>query len=181
MPRPEKVQAIAQIKGYFEDSYAAFLTEFRSVPVEHQQELRRSLREAGARYKVLKLTLTRRALNELGHDGLDEWLSGPTAIAFVKDDPIPTAKVLVDFSKEHEGLVIKAGLLKDRVIGPDRVAEIAVIDGRDVLLSKIAGALKGPLARAAILLGALPREAASVFSQLLEQKEATGAGSTSPG
>lgn len=171
MPRPEKVQAVAEIKQYFEDSSAAFLTEFRGVAVEHQQELRRSLRDAGARYKVLKLTLTRRALNELGHDGLDEWLVGPTAVAFAVDDPVPTAKALVEFSKQHEGLVVKAGLLKDRVIEPEGVEQVATIESRDILLAKVAGAVKGPLAKAAFLLGSFTRDAASVFSQLLDKKE----------
>lgn len=180
MPRPDKVQAVAEIKQYFDDSSAAFLTEFRGVKVEHQQELRRSLREAGARYKVLKLTLTRRALQELGHEGLDEWLAGPTAVAFVDDDPVPTAKALVDFSKQHEGLVIKAGLLKDRVIEPERVAEVATIESREVLLGSIAGTLLGPLARAAFLLGSFTREAASVFSQLLDKKGSAEDGSLSP-
>lgn len=174
MPRPEKVQAVAEIKQYFEDSSAAFLTEFRGVGVEHQQELRRSLREAGARYKVLKLTLTRRALNELGHDGLDDWLTGPTAVAFTVDDPVPTAKALVEFSKQHEGLVVKAGLLKDRVIEPEQVAQVATIESREVLLAKVAGAVKGPLSKAAFLVGSFTRDAASVFSQLLQKKEEVG-------
>lgn len=171
MPRPEKVQAVAEIKQYFNESPAAFLTEFRGVGVEHQQELRKTLREAGVRYKVLKLTLTRRALNELGHEGLDEWLSGPTAFAFVDDDPIPAAKALVDFSKQHEGLVVKAGLLKGGVIQPEQVAEVAAIESLESILGKIAGVLKGPLTRAAFLLGSMNRDAASVFSQLLEKKE----------
>ena len=77
MPRPEKVQAVAEIKDYFAGSSASFLTEYRGLTVARQQELRRALGEAGARYKVLKMTLTRRALHELGHEGLDEWLTGP--------------------------------------------------------------------------------------------------------
>ena len=175
MPRPDKVRAVTEIKQYFEESSAAFLTEFRGVGVEHQQALRRSLREAGARYKVLKLTLTRRALNELGHEGLDDWLTGPTAIAFTMDDPVPAAKALVEFGKQHEGLVLKAGLLKDRVIEPEEVAQVATIESRDVLLAKVAGALQGPLSKAAFLLGSFTRDAASVFSQLLEKKgEAAG-------
>lgn len=186
MPRPDKVRAVEEIKEYFAGSTTSFLTEYRGLTVGRQQELRRSLGEAGARYKVLKMTLTRKALNELGHDGLDEWLTGPTAIAFVKDDPVPAAKALMDFSKEHEGLVIKAGLLNGQVIGADRVAVLATIEGREVLLSKIAGAVKGPLSKAAYLLGSFTRDAASVFSQLLDKKESGRIGSapevpTSPG
>ena len=177
MPRPDKVRAVEEIRQYFSDSSSSFLTEYRGLPVAHQQELRRSLAEAGARYKVLKMTLTRRALNELGHDGLDEWLTGPTAVAFVRDDPVPAAKALVDFSKQHDGLVVKAGMLSGQVIGPDRVAVLATLDGRDVLLSKIAGAVKGPLSKAAYLLSSFTRDAASVFSQLLERKEEAQDGS----
>ena len=177
MPRPEKVRAIQEIRGYFADSPSSFVTEYRGLPVDRQQELRRSLGETGARYKVLKMTLTRRALHELGHEGLDEWLTGPTAIAFVKDDPIPAAKALMEFSKENEGLVVKAGLLNGKVIGPEEVAVLATLGGREVLLSKIAGAVKGPLSKAAFLLGSFTRDAASVFSQLLEKKESMGAGS----
>ena len=118
------------------------------------------------------MTLTRRALHELGHEDLDEWLNGPTAIAFVEDDPVLAAKALMDFSKQNEGLVVKAGLLKDQVIGPDQIGIIASIEGREVLLAKIAGAVKGPLSKAALLLGSFTRDTASVFSQLLEKKEA---------
>ena len=80
MPRPEKVQAVAEIKGYFADSSASFLTEYRGLPVAGQQELRRSLGESGASYRVLKMTLTKRALHDLGQEGLDDWLTGPTAV-----------------------------------------------------------------------------------------------------
>ena len=177
MPRPEKVQAVAEIKDYFAGSSASFLTEYRGLAVPRQQELRRALGEAGASYKVLKMTLTRRALHELGHEGLDEWLTGPTAVAFVEGDPVPAAKALLDFSKEHEGLVVKAGLLKDQVIGPHQIQVIARIESREALLAKVAGAVKGPLSKAAYLLGSFTREAASVFSQLLEQKEAGESGS----
>ncbi len=177
MPRPEKVQAVAKIKNYFEESPAAFLTELQGIKVEHQQELRRVLREADARYKVLKMTLTRRALNELGHTGLDEWLKGPTAVAFAAGDPIPAAKALLQFSKEHEGLVIKAGLLKDQVIEPEQVAEVAAIESTAALLGKLAGVIQSPISKAAFLFGSMTRDAASVFSQLLEQKEETAAAS----
>ena len=117
MPRPDKVRAVEDIKGYFSASSSSFLTEYRSLPVAAQQELRRSLKEAGARYRVLKMTLTKRALHDLGHADLDEWLTGPTAVAFVEDDPVLAAKVLVAFSRDNEGLVIKAGMLDGRTIG----------------------------------------------------------------
>lgn len=171
MPRSDKVQAVEEIKGYFSASPSSFLTEYRGLPVAAQQELRRNLKEAGARYRVLKMTLTKRALHDLGHDDLDEWLTGPTAVAFVEDDPVLAAKALVAFSRENEGLVIKAGMLDGRSIGADQVARLATIDSRDVLLAKVAGAFQAPLAKGASLLGSFTRNAASMFSQLIEKKE----------
>ena len=158
MPRPDKVRAVEDIKGYFSASSSSFLTEYRSLPVADQQELRSSLRETGARYRVLKMTLTKRALHDLGHVDLDEWLTGPTAVAFVEDDPIPAAKALVAFSRDHEGLVIKAGMLAGQAIGPDQVARLATLDSRDALLATVAGAFNAPLTRAASLMGFLYEE-----------------------
>ena len=172
MPRPEKAQAVEQIKERFADSSSSFLTEYRGLTVAEQQDLRRSLREAGARYKVLKMSLTRRALNDLGQHGRDEWLRGPTAVAFVEeDDPVRAARALVEFSKEHENFVIKAGLLNGQVIEAGSVAALAEVEDRPVLLAKLAGAFGGPMSRAAFLMGSFTREAASVFAQLLERKE----------
>jgi len=179
MPRPEKVRAIAEIKDHFAGSSASFLTEYRGLKVPHQQELRRALGEAGARYKVWKMTLTRRAWHELGPGDIEECVAGPTAGAFDKADPVPDAKTLIDFSKENEGLVVKAGLLQHQVVGPDQIRAIAAIEGRDALLAKIAGAMKGPLSKAAFLLGSFTRETASVLSQLIEKKEAAKGGSDS--
>ncbi len=176
MPRPEKVQAVEEIKHHFSVSSTSILTEYRGLTVGQQQQLRNSLRQAGARYKVLKMTLTRRALNDLGQHGLDEWLTGPTAIAFVEDDPVPAARALMEFGKQHENFVVKAGLMNGRVMGADQVAVLATIEDREVLLSKMAGAFKGPLSKAAFLMASFTREAASVFSQLLERKEEEGAG-----
>ena len=176
MPRPEKVRAVEEIKERFAACSTSFLTEHRGLTVGEQQEIRRSLSDAGARYKVLKMTLTRRALNDLGHQGLDEWLTGPTAVTFAHDDPVLAAKALVDFSKKHDGFVVKAGLMNGQVIGPDRVAVLATIEGREVLLSKMAGAIQGPLSKAAYLMASFTRGAASVFSQLLDKKEGNEAG-----
>ena len=117
------------------------------------------------------MTLTKRALHDLGHVDLDEWLTGPTAVAFVEDDPVLAAKALVAFSRDNEGLVIKAGMLDGRAIGADQVVLLATLDSRDVMLSKVAGAFNAPLGRAASLMGSFTRNAASVFSQLLEKKE----------
>ena len=146
MPRPEKVQAVAEIKESLEGSEAVFLTEYRGLSVKAVQELRASLRASGAEYKVVKMTLARLAADDAGITGLDEHLLGPTALAFAKSDPVATAKALRDFSKSHEVFILKAGVLSGTILGPEEVSRLAEIEPREILLAKIAGAAKAPLA-----------------------------------
>lgn len=170
MPRPEKVEAVAEIREWMEDARAVFVTEFRGLTVKQLQELRRGLREAGADYKVVKMSLARRAVDELGIEGISEYLVGPTALAFT-DDPVSAAKVLSDTSRDNQNLVIKAGLLAGSMIPPEQVSALAEIEPREVLLAKIAGAAKAPLYQLAGVLGAFTRNSATMFAQLLEKKE----------
>ena len=111
MPRPEKVQAVATIKERIENAQAVFLAEYAGLSVKQQQQLRRSLREEGAEFKVVKMTLARRAVAELDIDALDELLLGPTGLTFADGDPVSAAKALKDFAKDHEVVAIKGGLL----------------------------------------------------------------------
>jgi large subunit ribosomal protein L10 len=174
MPRPEKVQAVEEIKGRMEDTRAFFLTEYRGLSVKQQQTLRRALREAGADYKVLKMTLAAIAARELGHDAIADELVGPTAIAFADTDAVATAKALDDFAKANEAFVLKAGMLSGNLLAPEQVSELAKMPSRDELLGKIAGAMAAPMFGAAGLFAAFTRNAASMFSQLLEKKDAEG-------
>ena len=179
MPRPEKVQAVEEIKERLENSSATFLTEYRGLSVKAQQNLRRGLRAAGAEFKVVKMTLARRAAEELGLEITDE-LVGPTALAFAGDDPVQAAKALKDFAKENDAFVLKSGLLRGRVLPPEQVSKLADIEPREVLLSKIAGAAKAPLVNFAGMLSSFSRDAASMFSQLLEKKEAEAPAEEAP-
>jgi large subunit ribosomal protein L10 len=170
MPRPEKVQAVEEIKDRLESSEATFLAEYRGLSVKQQQALRRGLRDAGAEFKVVKMSLARRAADELGIDfGSD--LAGPTALAFANGDPVPVAKALRDFGKENDAFVLKSGLFGGNVLPPEQVTKLADIEPREVLLGKIAGAAKAPLYSLAGMLSSFNRNAAAVFSQLLEKKE----------
>ena len=171
MPRPEKVQAVADIKERLEVAEAVFLTEYRGLSVKAVQELRTSLRASGAEYKVVKMTLARLAAGEAGMSGLDEYLLGPTALAFAKSDPVATAKALKDFSKSHEVFVLKAGVLSGNILSPEEVSRLADIESREILLAKIAGAARAPLIKAASLFGSFNRSAATMFHQLLDKKE----------
>lgn len=175
MPRPEKVQAVAEIKERMEEAQAIFVTEFRGLSVQQMQNLRRSLRESGAEYKVVKMTLARRAAEEIGIEGLDEHLVGPTGLTFANQDAVATAKALKDANSDNENVVIKAGVLSSgQVIPPEQVSKLAEIEPRDVLLAKIAGAAKSPLYSMAQMLGSFTQGAATMFSQLLDKKEEAG-------
>jgi large subunit ribosomal protein L10 len=172
MPRPEKVQAVANIKERMQGAQAVFLAEYAGLSVKDQQALRRELRANDAEFKVVKMTLARRAAGDLEIDSLDELLYGPTGLAFADGDPVSAAKVLKDFAKGHDVFVIKGGLLGVDFLSPEKIAELADIEPREVLLAQIAGAMKAPMANLAGLLAALPRNTASVLEQLLEKKEA---------
>ena len=171
MPRPEKVQAVADIKERIEGAQAVFLAEYAGLSVQEQQTLRRELRANGAEFKVVKMTLARLAAADLDIEDLDELLLGPTGLTFADGDPVGAAKVLRDFAKGHEVLVIKGGLLGREFLTPERVAELADIEPREVLLAGIAGAFEAPMAKMAGLLAALPRNAATMMQQLLEKKQ----------
>jgi large subunit ribosomal protein L10 len=171
MARPEKVQAVTDIREGLEGAEAVFLTEYRGLSVQAVQDLRRALRASGAEYRVVKMTLAKLAAGDAGIDGLDEYLAGPTALAFANSDPVATAKALKDFSKDHEVFVLKAGYLSGNILSPEEVSRLAEIEPREVLLAMIAGAAKAPLFKAAGMFGSFTRDAASMFSQLLDKKE----------
>ena len=171
MPRPEKVQAVTDIRERLEDARAVFLTEYRGLSVSDVQELRNALREAGAEYKVVKMTLAKLAAGDAGIEGIDEYLEGPTALAFAKTDPVATAKALKDFSSDHDVFVLKAGYLSGNILSPEEISNLAEIEPREVLLAKIAGAAKAPLYNFAGMLASFNRDAASMFTQLLDKKE----------
>ena len=172
MPRPEKVQAVADIKERLEGAQAVFLAEYAGLSVQEQQTLRRELRANGAEFKVVKMTLARLAAAEMEIDDFDALLLGPTGLTFADGDPVAAAKALRDFAKTHEVLIVKGGLLGREFLTPERIAELADIEPREVLLARIAGAFEAPMAKMAGLLAALPRNAATVMQQLLEKKEA---------
>jgi large subunit ribosomal protein L10 len=165
MARPDKAAAVAELTDEFRSSQGAVLTEYRGLTVKQLQELRRALGE-NATYAVVKNTLTKIAAKEAGVDGFDDLLTGPSAIAFIKGDPVATAKSLRDFARTNSPLVIKGGILDGKLLTIGEIAKIADLESREVLLAKLAGALiaslqnavslfNAPLAQVARLAGAL--------------------------
>ncbi len=168
MPNTEKVTAVAEIVEQFNDSAATVITEYRGLTVKQISQLRRTLGQ-DTTYAVLKNTLTRRAAAEAGIAIDDSLLVGPTAIAFVKGDPVEAAKGLRDFAKANPLLVIKGGVLDGKSLSAAEVNKIADLESREVLLAKVAGALKALPSRAAGLFQA-PLSQVARLAKALEEK-----------
>ncbi|MDQ1632468.1 MAG: large subunit ribosomal protein [Frankiaceae bacterium] len=175
MANPEKTAAVAEIVEAFRGSSAALLTEYRGLTVKQITELRRAM-GSDTKYSVVKNTLTKLAAEQAGVEGIDEHLSGPTAVAFVGGDPVEAAKGLRDFARANPVLVIKGGVLDGKVLTADEIRRIADLESREVLLAKLAGAMSGSLAKAAGLFAAPLSQVARLAEALRQQQEATGGG-----
>ena len=159
MPRPEKVQAVADIRESLERAQAVFVAEYAGLSVKEQRDLRRGLRAAGSEFRVVKMTLARRAADELGRPSFKSLLGGPAGLAYAYDDAATTARLLRDFARDHARLLVKGALFGTEVLPPERIAALADLEPRPVLLARVAGALQAPLAAMAGLLAAVPRAA----------------------
>jgi large subunit ribosomal protein L10 len=171
MARADKATAVADIAEQFKDSTATLITEYRGLTVANLAELRRSL-AGSATYTVAKNTLIKRAASEAGIEGLDELFAGPTAIAFVSGEPVDAAKAIKTFAKENKALVIKGGYMDGHPLSVSEVERIADLESREVLLAKLAGAMKGNLAKAAGLFAAPASQMARLAAALQEKKAA---------
>jgi len=179
MANPEKSAAVKELTERFRGSNAAVLTEYRGLTVSQLKELRRSLGET-AQYAVVKNTLTKIAANEVGITEFDDLLQGPSAVAFVTGDPVEAAKGLRDFAKENPALVIKGGYLDGRGMSADDIKKLADLESREVLLAKLAGAMKAKQSQAAALFQALPSKLVRTVDALRDKVEQGGAGTPAP-
>lgn len=168
MARSDKEAAVAELTEDFRTASATVLTEYRGLSVASMKQLRRSL-GADTKYSVVKNTLTKIAAKNAGVDLSEDLLAGPSAVAFIKGDAIDAAKNLKTFQKENPFLVIKGGIFDGKAVTTAEIMQLADLESREVLLSKLAGAMKGTMAKAARTLDALrikleagaPAEAAS--------------------
>ena len=166
----QKEASVAELTKNFEDSTAVLLTEYRGLTVAQLKELRNSIRQ-DAEYAVVKNTLTKIAAQRAGVEGLDDELKGPSAIAFVHGDPVAVAKGLRAFAKAHPLLVIKGGYFDGAPLTADEVNKLADLESREVLLAKLAGAMKASLTKAAYVFNALPSKAVRTVDALREKQE----------
>ena len=154
MARPVKEAAVAELTEDFKSANATYLTEYRGLTVTSMKELRRTL-GADTKYSVVKNTLTKIAAKNAGVDLSDDLLAGPSALAFIKGDPIDAARNLKNFQKENPLLVVKGGIYEGKFVTTAEIMQLADLESREVLLAKLAGAMKGSLAKAARIFDAL--------------------------
>ncbi|MDM5186570.1 50S ribosomal protein L10 [Bacillus sp. DX4.1] len=145
-----KQQVVTEIAEKLRDSKSTIVVDYRGLTVSEATELRKNLREAGVEFKVYKNSLTRRAAESVEMAELNEFLTGPNAIAFSNEDVIAPAKVLNDFAKNHEALEIKAGVIEGRLVSLDEVKAIATLPSREGLLSMLLSVLQAPMRGLAI-------------------------------
>ncbi len=171
MKREDKARVIEELAEKLRGS-AVVLVDYKGMNVAQSTRLRARSREAGVEFVVAKNTLAQRAANQAGVEGLDEFLVGPTALAFA-EDPVVGAKLMTDFSDEVESFEVKGGILAGgRIMGAEDVVALSRLPGRDQLLAQLLGAIQAPLAGLVTVLNAPARNLAIALNQIAEQKNA---------
>jgi large subunit ribosomal protein L10 len=165
MARSDKTATVAEIAGKFREANAAVLTEYRGLTVAQITQLRSNIKQH-ATYAVVKNTLTSLAAREAGVNAFDGQFSGPTAVAFITGDAVEAAKGLRDFAKANPALVIKGGVLDGNTLSAQDIQKLADLESREILLAKMAGAMKASLTNAAYLFNAPLSQAARVIEAL---------------
>ncbi|GMU93801.1 MAG: 50S ribosomal protein L10 [Candidatus Hydrogenedentota bacterium] len=174
MAKPEKVQAVEELKMRLKESQLAVLTKYTGINAEQVSKLRRLLREKGIEYKVFKNTLAKRALDELELSGAALFMDGPTAWAFSKD-PVAPSKIFKDFGKEVPVVEMTGGILDGKVITKDQLDALASLPSREVLLAQVVGTIAAPIRNVVSAINAVPQNLVSVLEQIRKQKEEQGA------
>ncbi len=174
MVRKEKAEAVKELEEVFKSASTLVMAEYRGLTVSQQTQLRKDLKKAGASFNVVKMSLAKRAAENVGYKDILEYFAGPTGIAVIESDPVEAAKVLKKFSTENEAFVVKGGLMEEDPLTIEQLNVLASIDSRDVLLAKIAGGFNAPVSKLARTLKGVLNKSGYAFKALLENKESTG-------
>lgn len=167
-----KSQNIEEIKGKIDKAQAVVLVDYRGLNVEQLTELRSQYRKAGVEYKVYKNTMMRFAFKDAGLEDFNEFLKGPSAIAFGYDDPVQVAKITSEFAKDNEQLEIKAGIVDGKVIDINEVKRLASLPSREVLIAQVLGGVNAPIQGFANVLQGTIRSLAIVLNAIAEEQGA---------
>jgi len=174
--RKQKEEIVQKLRKEFEEVPAVFVTTFQGMTAEESNLLRKKLREAGARYQVVKNTLLRLASSGTPAEPLQQFIEGPTGVAICYEDPIAVAKVLVEFAKEHEALINRGGMLGGKPLEASSLEALAKVPPREVLMAQFLGLLQAPMAQFVQLLAAVPRNFLYVLNAIKEKKASAEAG-----
>lgn len=167
-----KTGVIDEIKEKIESSQAMVLVDYRGLDVAQLTELRKQYREAGVEYKVYKNTMMKFAFKDLGFEEFNEFLKGPSAVAFGINDPVAAAKVTAEFAKKNEKLEIKAGIVDGKIIGIEEVKNLAELPSKEVLVAQVLGGLNAPIQGFANVLQGTIRSLAIVLNAIAEKDAA---------
>ena len=174
MIRDEKVAAVASLKELFENSLACFITDYQGLNVADMTVLRKNLRDSQVKYLVAKNTLFRLAARDAGLDGLDEFFSGPTAVAFAVDDPSVAAKILHDSYKAKDLPTFKAFVVEKELHQAEEIKKLADLPSREVLLSQVVAAVEAPFTELIGSLDGFFRELVGSVDALAEKRKSEG-------
>ena len=143
--RKAKEEFIEEIAGELEKAELIIVADYRGLDVAGVTDLRRRLKTEACSYRVVKNTLTRLACRKIGLDALEPYLEGPTAIAYTSADPVSAARVFLEFSRQHEALSVKGGLLSGHSLDSAQIKELGEIPPREILLARVCGGFQAPL------------------------------------
>lgn len=174
MPRPDKQKKVTEITEKISEAKSILLTDYKGLDVEKINELRNQLRESSVEYAVVKNTLTKISVENLGMKELLEYLDGPTAIAFGMDDPIAPAKIITEFAKKNDKPAIKVYYLDGQVYDGAQVDELAKLPSHEILLSQLVGTLNAPITNVVYALHNLIQKTVYVLDAIKDKKEQEG-------
>lgn len=172
MNKKSKEALVEEFAEKLKVAKAAFLADYRGLNVEQANTLRRKLQGVDVEYRVVKNTLLRLAAKDTDVACLDEFLTGPTAIALVNNDPVAPAKALVEFAKQNSIFELKAGMLDGKLLAVDDIKALAELPSREELLAKMLGSMSAPATNFVGVLAAVPRSFVRALAAIKDQKEA---------